>query len=61
MLKTLGLIFIGFALSWISMMIAIENYIYRSESDKRLIDELMTENKKYKDAMDRYQARFDSD
>ncbi len=52
---------IGFALSWISMMIAIENYVYRSESDKHLIDELVRENKQYKDVIDRFQARYDAD
>lgn len=61
MIKAIGCILMGFAFSWISMMIGAEQGLYRQQSDKHLIDELVKENKAYKQANDRLAAKYDAD
>ena len=50
---------IGFGLSWISMYLAIEQYIYKNEEDKKLIDELVTENNGYKKVIQKWRDEAD--
>lgn len=61
MLKLLAGILIGNALAWITMLYALSQYGIKHAEKDNLIREITEENKQYKERLEWWHRRFDSD